>query len=130
MPVRHAVFVGLVGSCDEDDGVVEVEGFFSLRSSSSFFAVMRMSVSWMVQLPLRYSLVEEGGGGGGGCCCVAVVVMLWMRCRLCCWSGWIDGCCNGVVEVEGSDMVMIWHEIILRLFFFVIVEDVMRGENE
>ena len=39
---------GLVGS-----GGVWVG--FTLRSSSSFFAVIRMSVSWIVQLPLRCS---------------------------------------------------------------------------
>lgn len=49
---------------DDDDGVeVDVEVFLSLRSSSSFLAVMRISVSWIVQLPLRYSLEEEEEGG-------------------------------------------------------------------
>lgn len=93
--------VVLFGSCD-DDGV---EVFFSLRSSSSFLAVMRISVSWMVQLPLRYSLEEGGGGGGGGC---AVVVTPWRRGRLWCWLGMIDGWGNAVVV--GSDIVLIWHE--------------------
>jgi hypothetical protein len=103
MEVTCVVFGVLFGSCDDDDGVeVDVEVFLSLRSSSSFLAVMRISVSWIVQLPLRYSLEEEGGCGGGGCGCA--VVMLWMSGKLC-WSVKIDGCGNGVVEVEGSDIV-------------------------
>jgi hypothetical protein len=49
----------------------------------------------------------EGGGGGG--CCGGGCVVVWMMVGRLCWLGMIDGCDNGVVEVEGSDMVLIWH---------------------
>lgn len=84
-------------------GVDVVVVVLSLRSSSSFLAVMRIRVSWMVQFPLRYSLAneEEEGGGGGA------VAPPWMRGRWWwrCGSGMID--CGGNGVVEGSDMVLI-----------------------
>ncbi|KAF7809570.1 uncharacterized protein G2W53_036313 [Senna tora] len=81
----------LVGSC-------EVVVVLILRSSSSFLAVMRIKVSWRVQLPLRYSRSTKGEEDE--------VEPPWMRgkwrgCR--CGSGKIWGGGSGVVG--GSDMV-------------------------
>lgn len=94
---------GLVGSC----------GVLSLRSSSSFLAVMRMRVSWMVQLPLRYSRAreeEEEGGAAAAAPWMSGTGWWWWWWRGWRWgSGKSGGCGNGVVE--GSDMVLIWHEI-------------------
>lgn len=81
--------------------VLHAAGVLSLRSSSSFFAVMRMRVSWMVQLPLRYSrarVVEEEEGA---------VAPPWMSGTWWLWWWWEEG-----KRVEGSDMVLIWHQII------------------
>jgi len=70
---------------------------------------MRMRVSWIVQLPLRYSRAREEEEEG------AAAAALWMSGTGWWWRGWrwgsgkSGGCGNGVVE--GSDMVLIWHEI-------------------
>lgn len=66
---------------------------------------MRISASWIVQLPLRYSLIKEEEEEGA-------VAPPWMRGRWWWWGWWlgkIGGGGNGVVE--GSD---IWHEIVER----------------